>query len=149
MITFYDEMTGTMDKERAWVLSCLQQDFATVFYDTHRAKTGERWFGWVDCKVGGKLAGPLNSKCDEWHKSNWQMGMHGKTQRLTLRKMLFENAINNLVQGTEWHISKLMVDTKLGEQSICRKVALPFRKSLIGWKNGTSRKELQEQEPHT
>lgn len=45
MITFYDEMTGTMDKERAGVLSCLQQDFATVFYDTHRAKTGERWFG--------------------------------------------------------------------------------------------------------
>lgn len=61
---------------------------------------------------------------------------------------MFENAINNLVQGTERHIRKFMVDTKLGEQSICRKVALPLRKTLTGWKNGTSRKEPQEQEFH-
>lgn len=68
----------------------------------------------MDCKVGGKLAGPLNSKWDEWHNSDQQLGMHGNTQRLIVRQMLFKIAINNLVKGTECNVSKFMDDTKLG-----------------------------------
>lgn len=135
-------------KEEQWLYLDFSKAFVTIFYDIHTAKTGEIWFGWVDCKGGGKLAGPLDSKCDEWHRSDWQLGMHGNTQRLIVRQMLFKIAINNLVKRTECNISKLMDDTKLGEPSICRKVALPFRKTLTAWRNGTSRKEPQEQEPH-